>query len=250
VYVDGALGSRGAALLEPYADRPDHKGALMKAPEAFESLATKALAGGWQMASHAIGDLGNRTILDAYGLALQRDRVPDHRFRVEHAQIVHLEDIARFTRLQVIASMQPTHATSDMPWVPDRLGPSRLERAYPWRRFLDAGVHLALGSDFPVERADPTHGIHAAVTRTDAEGHPEGGWLPDQCLTLDEAIAGFTSEAAFAAHRESHLGQLREGYQADITCFADDLWSLPAAALRDAKIRATIVRGEVVHTMG
>lgn len=246
-YADGALGSRGAALISPYADRPGHSGKLIRQPDAMEKLATDAMGEDWQVATHAIGDRGNRVVLDAYERAFQRHRKRDHRFRVEHAQIVDVSDIPRFAKLSVIASMQPTHATSDMPWVPARVGEQRLAGAYAWRRFLKAGVHLAFGSDFPVEETDVTYGLYSATTRVDPEGKPEGGWLPDQKLTLDEAIRAFTSEAAFAARREDHLGRLRKEMQADLTCFADDIFQLAPPALRTATIRATIVGGEVMY---
>ncbi len=246
VYVDGALGSRGAALLRPYADRPAHRGKLMHAASHFEKLALEATQRGWQVAAHAIGDRGNRTILDAYGLVDQRLRHKDNRLRVEHAQIVDPEDIARFAKIRVIASMQPTHATSDMAWVPDRIGTRRLEGAYAWRSFLSAGVHLPLGSDFPVEEVDVTHGLYAAITRQDAEGQPEGGWQPEQRMTLDEAVAGFSREAAYAVRREGHLGRLAKGYRGDLTCFAQDLWKLEAPEIRSAEVSCTIIDGELV----
>ncbi len=244
VYADGALGSRGAAMLAAYSDRAGHRGKLQHAPKVFDDLAEACMGKGWQMAAHAIGDRGNRTILDAYGVAHQRYRKMDHRFRVEHCQIMSLEDIPRFTQMAVIASMQPTHATSDMPWVPDRIGEARLPGAYPWRRFLDAGVHLCLGSDFPVEQADITHGLYAAVTRQDPEGLPAGGWLPDQKLSLEEALTGFTSEAAYAARRDDHLGKIAVGYQADLTLFAKDLRELEPNQLREAQIADVIIAGE------
>lgn len=249
-YADGALGSRGAALIKPYSDRPGHRGKLIRSLEKMEKLSTEAMGQGWQVATHAIGDRGNRMVLDAYERAFQRHRKRDHRFRIEHAQIMDPADIARFADIGVIASMQPTHATSDMPWVPDRIGDERLPGAYAWQRFLKAGVHLAFGSDFPVERADITHGLYAAITRTDAEGKPEGGWLPDQTLSLDEAIRAFSAEAAYAARREAHFGKLARDMQADLTCFVDDIHGLSPAALRDAAIRATIVRGEVMYEKG
>ncbi len=251
LYVDGALGSRGAALLAPYSDRPGHSGVLIQSPERLRELCDRALARGWQIASHAIGDRANRLILDTYAAALAAlpggpEAARDRRLRVEHAQILDPADIPRFAELGVIASMQPTHATSDMPWAQERLGAARLAGAYAWRRFLDEGVHLALGSDFPVELVEPTHGLYAAITRQDAEGRPAEGWLSDQRLALSEALAGFSREAAYAAHRDEHLGALRRGYQADITCFVQDITELAPKALREAPIRATIVGGEVV----
>jgi hypothetical protein len=142
--------------------------------------------------------------------------------------------------------MQPTHATSDMPWAEARLGAARLAGAYAWRRLLDAQVHLAFGSDFPVELADPTHGLYAAITRQDADGEPPKGWLADQRLALSEALAAFTRGAAYACRRDDHLGVLKRGYQGDLTCFVDDIAALEPRALRDARIRATIIGGEVV----
>jgi predicted amidohydrolase YtcJ len=250
VYVDGALGSRGAAMLRPYSDRRGHRGKLISNVRKFESLTLDAVEHGWQIAAHAIGDRGNRTILDAYGRVEQRHRHKDMRMRIEHAQIVDPSDIPRFSKLRVIASMQPTHATSDMPWVPDRVGSHRLEGAYAWRRFLKSGARMPLGSDFPVEKVDITHGIYAAITRQDPAGQPEGGWLPDQRLTLDEAIAGFTREAAYAVRRERSLGRLSKGFRGDLTCFVGDLWKMEAKEVREAEVLATVIDGEVVYRRG
>jgi hypothetical protein len=244
-YADGALGSRGAALLAPYADRPDHRGKLIRSEAELERLAVDAMGRGWQLATHAIGDRGNRAVLDAYAAAFQRHRRRDHRFRVEHAQILDLADIPRFAELGVIASMQPTHATSDMAWVPARIGPDRVAGAYAWQRFLGTGAHVAFGSDFPVELADVTHGLYAAVTRQDPDGQPPGGWLPEQRVSLAQALRGFTVEAAYAGWREEHLGALRPGAQADVSCFVEDLEAATPATLRAATVRATIVRGRV-----
>jgi predicted amidohydrolase YtcJ len=141
--------------------------------------------------------------------------------------------------------MQPTHATSDMPWAPARLGQARLAGAYAWRRMLDAGVHLALGSDFPVERPSPLLGLYAAVTRQDLDGQPSGGWLPDQRLSMNEAIAGFCSGAAFAAHRDDHLGMIAPGYRADLTCLRGDPHTVEPHALPDLKVHATMVEGKL-----
>jgi hypothetical protein len=247
LYVDGALGSRGAALIEPYSDRPEHRGALMHPPEQFVELVRGVLGRGMQVAAHAIGDLGNRTIIDAYAAALaELGDDTDPRLRVEHAQIVDPIDIARMGELGLIASMQPTHATSDMPWVPARIGEGRLAGAYAWRRMLELGVTLAFGSDFPVEQPSPLLGLHAAVTRQDLAGQPAGGWLADQCLTIDEAIAGFTSGAAYAAHRDDHLGRLAPGYRADVTCLVGDPTRIDPHALPSLQVRATLVDGELV----
>ncbi|HEY0137831.1 MAG TPA: amidohydrolase, partial [Nannocystis sp.] len=251
LYVDGALGSRGAALLAPYDDRPGHTGALHHTQAQLGELVEIAVRGGWQVAAHAIGDRAIRDLLDAFEAARKQARGDEGRprdparLRVEHAQIVALEDIPRFARLGAVASMQPTHATSDMAWVPARIGAARLPGAYAWRRFLDARVALALGSDFPVEQPNPTHGLHAALTRQDPTGSPPGGWLPDQRLTLWEAIAGFTSGAAFAAGQEDWRGRLGLGMAADLTCFRDDLRTRPPPSVRDAAILATVIAGRV-----
>ncbi|MEM9457669.1 MAG: amidohydrolase [Myxococcota bacterium] len=245
LYADGALGSRGAALLAPYHDRPNHRGLMQQDPSTLRAACEQAAGGGWQIATHAIGDAANRLVLDTYAAVIRHHGLTDARLRIEHAQVVDPTDIPRFAEHGVIASMQPTHATSDMPWAPDRLGPDRLAGAYAWRRFLDAGVRLCFGSDFPVERVDVTHGLHAAVTRQDAQGQPAGGWRPDQRLTLSETIAAFCYEAAFASFCEGFLGMIKAGYQADLTCFRDDLRSLPPSEIREANVAATLVGGEV-----
>jgi predicted amidohydrolase YtcJ len=214
---------------------------------ALQALCELAARKRLQLATHAIGDAAIRTVLDAYAAVIRAQDLQGARPRIEHAQIVDLADIPRFAELGVVASMQPTHATSDMAWVPDRIGPRRLGGAYAWRRFLDAKVPLAFGSDFPVELPDVTHGLHAAITRQDADGQPPDGWLPDQRLTLPEAIAAFSSGAAYACFAEGFLGRVAEGFQADLTCFRDDLRTLSPADLREAPVAATLVGGEVLY---
>lgn len=247
VYADGALGSRGAALLAPYADRHDHTGLMQHDIPGLRRVVKQAMRGGWQVATHAIGDAANRAVLDAYEAGLPYAARTDPRPRVEHCQIVDPVDIVRFADLGVIASMQPTHATSDMPWAAERLGTDRLAGAYAWQRYLEAGAHLAFGSDFPVELADVTHGLYAAVTRQDAAGQPSGGWLPDQRVSLEQALRSFSYEAAYAAHREAHVGRLAPGYRADLTCFAAPLDEANPAALREAAVRGTVVDGVVAY---
>jgi predicted amidohydrolase YtcJ len=247
LYADGALGSRGAALLEPYHDRPGHRGLMQQDAAALRARCEQAVRKGLQLATHAIGDAANRAVLDAYAAVASSQGLGDARPRIEHAQLVDLGDIPRFAELGVVASMQPTHATSDMSWVPDRIGPQRLAGAYAWRRFLDAGVPLCFGSDFPVELPDVTHGLHAAITRQDAAGQPPGGWRPEQRLSLVEAIAAFCSGAAYACFSEGFLGRIAPGHQADLTCFRDDLRALPPAQVRGAAVAATLVAGEVLH---
>ena len=249
LYVDGALGSRGAALLADYSDEPGHRGLLVTQPEDFEAAVRKAQGCGVQVASHAIGDRGNRIVLDTYADALGDAADGDHRWRVEHAQVVALEDIPRFAQLNAIASMQPTHATSDMPWAEARVGAERLQGAYAWRRFLDAGVRLALGSDFPVEPVDPRLGLLAAVTRQDREGRPPGGWLPGQRLTAAEALRGFTRDAAYAGRDEAEVGRLAPGLRADFVVLEDDPLAVSPDRLDDLRIRSTWVDGRPVHAV-
>lgn len=247
-YADGALGSRGAALLEPYDDDPGNRGLLVTSPDTLELLARLALRTGLPIGIHAIGDRGNRVALEACeraagGAAALRGR----RFRIEHAQVVALEDIPRFARAGFIAAMQPTHCTSDMPWAPERIGAKRIEGAYAWRRMLDAGVPLALGSDFPVEDANPLLGLHAAVTTQDPDGHPPGGYRPGERLTIWEALRGFTSDAAYAASMEKEVGRLAVGWRADVAVFDRDLTSVPASEIPKARCLLTLVGGEIAH---
>lgn len=249
LFVDGALGSRGAALLADYSDDPGNRGLLVTDPAAFGAAVIKARDCGVQVATHAIGDRGNRIVLDTYQHALGGQGArPDHRWRIEHSQVVAPQDIPRFAQLRLIASMQPTHATSDMPWAGDRLGEERLQGAYAWRRFLDLGVPLALGSDFPVESVDPRLGLFAAVNRTDREGHPPGGWLPGQKLSAAEALRGFTAAAAHAAHDEGEVGRLVPGLRADFVVLDRDPLAVPATELDALKVRSTWVDGEPVYS--
>lgn len=245
-YVDGALGSRGAALLEDYSDEPGHRGLLVTEPAAYAAAVAKARDCGIQPASHAIGDRGNRIVLDTYAAALGDRAGTDHRWRVEHAQVVAPSDIPRFATLKLIASMQPTHATSDMPWAQARLGAARLDGAYAWQRFRAAGVPLALGSDYPVESVDPRLGLYAAVTRSDLAGQPPGGWMPDQKLTPAQALAGFTSDAAYASFDEASLGKLVVGHRADFVIVGGDPLTVPAAELPKLPVLSTWVDGEKV----
>ena len=248
LFVDGALGSRGAALLADYSDDPGNRGLLVNDPAAYGAAVIKARDCGVQVATHAIGDRGNRIVLDTYQFALDgKGARPDHRWRIEHAQVLAPEDFPRVAQLRLVASMQPTHATSDMPWAGDRLGPQRLEGAYAWRRFLDLGVPLALGSDFPVESVDPRLGLFAAATRTDRDGHPEGGWLPGQKLSAAEALRGFTAGAAHAGHDEAEVGRLVPGLRADFVVLDRDPLAIPAADLDDLKVKSTWVDGEPVY---
>ena len=247
LYADGALGSRGAALLTDYHDEPGQRGLLVTEPAALEAAMVKARDCGVQVATHAIGDRANRMVLDAYA-RVQGQGAAERRWRIEHAQIVSLDDIPRFGEQHVIASMQPIHATSDGPWVESRIGKAGLPGAYAWRRFIDSGARLAFGSDFPVESDDPRLGLYAAITREDLDGKPAGGWLPDQKLTAAEALRGFTSDAAYAAFSELDVGRLAAGLRADFVLLDADPLAVAPRAIPDLRIRSTWLDGQVVYT--
>lgn len=247
LYTDGALGSRGAALLEDYSDDHGNRGLLVTEPAALEAAMRKAKECKVQVATHAIGDRGNRIVLDTYEKVLGAQAKGDHRWRIEHSQVVSLDDIPRFAQLGVIASMQPTHATSDMPWAEERLGAQRILGAYAWQRFLASGTKLALGSDFPVESVDPRLGLYAAVTRQDRAGEPPGGWKPEQKLSLVEALRGFTADAAFAGGDENAVGRLAPGLRADFVVLKDDPFGVPEAELDELQIESTWVDGKAVY---
>jgi predicted amidohydrolase YtcJ len=249
LYADGALGSRGAALIEPYSDDPGNMGLLVTPGALMEEASRGAAAAGFQVGIHAIGDRGAIVALDAMEKALGGAR-PDARFRLEHTQVVRVQDLERMARLGIIASMQPTHATSDMPWADERIGDGRLERAYAWRKILDNGGRLALGSDFPVEPADPRLGLYAAVTRQDLKGNPAGGWLPGERLSREEALRGFTLDAAWSLFLEKEVGSLEVGKRADLVVFARDIMNVPEAEIPRVEIDMTLVDGEIVHERG
>lgn len=248
LYADGALGSRGAALVEPYSDDPDNLGLLTSSKDHMAETARRALASGFQVGIHAIGDRGALVALDAMEDAFGGRPRPDARFRMEHAQVMRRQDIQRLAGLGVIASMQPTHATSDMPWAGDRVGERRLPGAYAWRKMLDAGARLALGSDFPVESADPRLGLYAAVTRRDLDGDPSNGWLPGERLTRREALRGFTLDAAYSVFLERELGSLAPGKRADLVVFGRDPMTVPEAEIPTVPVDMTFVGGERVYT--
>ncbi|HVG23704.1 MAG TPA: amidohydrolase [Thermoanaerobaculia bacterium] len=244
LYADGALGSRGAALLAPYSDDAGNVGLMLAKPEHIEDVARRGRAAGFQINTHAIGDRGVRNVIDSYSRAGVGAK---DRFRVEHLQVIAPDDVATLVQHGIIASMQPTHATSDMPWAEARLGPERVKGAYAWRTVLNAGGRLALGSDFPVEDVNPFFGIYSAVTRQDQEGQPAGGWYPSQRLTLAEAIRGFTADAAFAAFEEKSRGTIEPGKVADFTIVEGDLYAMPVSELHKTTVRATVVGGAIVY---
>jgi predicted amidohydrolase YtcJ len=250
---DGALGSRGAALLADYSDDPGNRGLLVTPPERLDELAREARAHGWQLWVHAIGDRGNRAALDAFARAAAAVREPPPggtRPRIEHAQILAPADIPRFAREGVIASVQPTHATSDMPWAELRVGPQRIAGAYAWRSLKNSGARLAGGSDFPVESENPLLGFYAAVTRQDHEGKPPGGWRPQERLTRREALALFTSDAAYAAFEEDRRGRIAPGFEADFTVVARDPMTAPEREIPRISAVMTIVGGRIAWGQG
>jgi predicted amidohydrolase YtcJ len=248
LYADGALGSRGAALLEPYSDRPGIKGLLFMTPEKMSAKMDKAFSKGFQVGVHAIGDAGNRATLDAFESSFRRHpQARALRNRIEHAQVVALSDIPRFKSLDIIASMQPTHATSDKNMAQDRIGAERLKGAYAWRRFLDQGTIVAAGSDFPVESTNPFWGIHAAVTRQDHEDQPPGGWHPEEAMTRQEALRAFTLDAAYACGADDRVGTLTPGKYADFILVDRDMFEVPASELWKLQVLQTWVGGKRVY---
>ena len=247
VYTDGALGSRGAALLEPYSDRASHSGLLLTSKEQLRAIFSLSIQAGFQVAIHAIGDKGNRIALDEVEHAYATIGGRKLRHRIEHSQVVALDDIPRFKSLDVIASMQPTHATSDMNMAEDRLGSDRLKGAYAWRSFLDQGSVLVSGSDFPIELANPFHGIHAAVTRQNQFNEPYGGWISKQAMTTEEAVRSFTIDAAWAAHQDKVLGGLTKGKWADFIILDQDLFDIPVNELWKTTVAETWLAGKLVY---
>lgn len=249
LFTDGALGSRGAALIEPYSDAPDTKGLLFNDSEQIYQKIYKAASKGYQVNVHAIGDAGNQQILDSFARLQQAGLNSQNtaRHRIEHAQVVALADIPRFKSLAVIASMQPSHATSDMNMAEARVGAKRIQGAYAWQSYLKQGTRLACGSDFPIEDANPWLGIHAAVTRQNTQGQPVAGWYRKQALTLAQALKCFTIDAAYAAHQEQQLGSLEAGKWADFIVLDRDPFKTPAAQLYQIKVEQTWLAGKRVY---
>ncbi len=247
---DGALGSRGAALLEPYSDDPSNRGLLILNREFIRSIAQRAIPRGFQVNTHAIGDRANHEALLAYADALSGPAPGsknDKRFRIEHAQVVAPADFQLFRRYNIIASMQPTHATSDMPWAQARLGPARILGAYAWKTMLHLGIHVPSGSDFPVENPNPIPGFYAAITRQDKSGNPPGGWFPDQRLSREEALASWTLEGAYAAFEERKKGSLVPGKIADVVMLSADPMTAPGPDILKIRVTMTIAAGRIVY---
>lgn len=270
LYVDGALGSRGAALLEPYSDDPGNRGLTVTDEATLKKLVDEAMAGGFQVCTHAIGDRGNKIILDVYESALKNIGKNDLRLRIEHAQVLAPEDIPRFKQLEVIPAMQPTHCTSDMTWAEARVGPTRILGAYAWRSILETGSIIPGGSDFPVESPNPLLGIYAAVTRQDRLGMPgnagdvrasfqlssegvrnpssfEGGWYPSQKMTRIEAVRAFTRWAAYAGFQEPFLGSLEKGKLADFIILSKDILRIEPSEILTTHVEKTFVDGKLAY---
>jgi len=249
-YYDGSLGSRGARLLEDYADQPGHKGVSGDAYGFPEELVLNAIGAGFQIGVHAIGDAGNREVLEFYERAFAEHPHNAERHRVEHAQIVHPDDFERFGRLNLVASMEPGHAVEDSPWAEARLGPDRIRGGYAWRNFRRAGAGLIFNSDLAGTDFDIFYGLHCAVTRTDRQGQPEGGWYPEQAVTIEEALRAYTVWPARASKREALTGTLEPGKWADVTVLSIDPFSAgdtDPAKLLEGRALMTIVAGRVVY---
>jgi predicted amidohydrolase YtcJ len=250
ISADGALGSRGAALLEDYSDEPGNRGLVTADSGYMRRVAAKALRHGFQVNIHAIGDRANRTVLDIYADALQEVPTADHRFRIEHAQILSYQDIPRFAELGVIPSMQGSHQTSDMYWVPNRIGWNRSQGTYAWRSLLNTGVVIPNGSDFPVEAVNPLISFKAFVSRSDARGYPAGGWFPAEKTTRQEALLSMTLWPAYAAFMEDVSGSLTPGKYADFVVLDQDIMTVAEERILDTRVEMTVLGGKQVYRRG
>ncbi len=246
IQADGALGSRGAALIEDYSDHSGHKGLLLNTPKAFQQLVNTSMKLGFQVNSHAIGDNANKLVLDTYEAQIKATDTKALRHRVEHAQVLRLEDIPRFSELGVIAAMQATHATSDKNMAQDRIGPNRILGAYAWRKLLAANAIIAAGSDFPVESPNPFYGLHASITRQDHSNSPKGGWFPEEKMTPLEAFRSFTLDAAYAGHQEQIIGSLAKGKKADFIILDNNLFTMAKEDIWRTSVNKTWVNGKLV----
>ncbi|HZY10926.1 MAG TPA: amidohydrolase [Bacteroidota bacterium] len=249
LYIDGALGSRGAALIDEYLDDPGNRGLTVMSESQIESICNQALEKGFQVCSHAIGDRGNNIALNSYEkilTTLSKNR-ESPRWRIEHVQVLLPADIARFKQLGILPSMQPTHATSDMYWAESRIGSDRIKSAYAWRSLLRTGSIIISGSDFPVEGVNPLWGFYAAITRSDQTGYPQDGWYPDQKMTREEAVRSFTQWAAYGAFEEHLKGTIEVGKWADLTILSKDIMQIPPSEILTTEVEMTIVGGKFVY---
>jgi predicted amidohydrolase YtcJ len=245
VYGDGALGSRGACLLQPYSDKPGWHGFLLRNRTHYEAIAARLANTDFQMCTHAIGDSGNRMVLQTYATVLKGKN--DKRWRIEHAQVVNLSDIKWFADYSIIPSVQPTHATSDMYWAKDRVGAERMKGAYAYKQLLQQNGWLPLGTDFPVEDISPIKTFYAAVVRQDAQGFPQGGFQPGDALTREEALRGMTIWAARSNFEEKEKGSLEKGKFADFVILDRDIMKIDAKELLNVKVMSTFCNGEMVY---
>ena len=244
-FIDGALGSRGAALLEPYSDEPNNCGLTLISAEKFNKLAGCCLESGFQLCTHAIGDRGNQMVLDVYSNTLRG--VKNHRWRIEHAQMVCDEDILRFAKAGIVPSMQPSHCTSDMRWMDDRIGTHRFHRISRWKSFVDAGCKIPGGSDCPIEEGNPLFEYYAAITRKDHDGNPSEGWESQECISRLDALKMFTTWAAYGEFSEHRRGKIRPGFDADLTIMSTDITTCPPPKILNTEILGTVVGGEIVY---
>ncbi len=247
IQADGALGSRGAALIEDYSDHPGHRGLLLNTPKEFEQLVNTSMKLGFQVNSHAIGDNANKLVLDTYEKYIEKTDSKALRHRVEHAQVLRLEDIPRFSELGIIASMQATHATSDKNMAQDRLGADRVLGAYAWQKLLNANAIIAAGSDFPVESPNPFYGLHASITRQDHSNNPQGGWFAKEKMTPLQAFRSFTLDAAYSGHQEQLIGSLAKGKKADFILLEENLFDIPQQDIWQINVNKTWVDGKLVY---
>jgi len=244
---DGALGSRTAAMLAPYSDDPSTSGLLIMDANKLREMAIERDKAGFQLAFHAIGDRANRVALDVFDAVAKANGARDRRDRIEHAQVVAPEDLPRFAKLNVIASMQPSHQTTDMRWAEQRVGPERIKGAYAWATLQKSGARLAFGTDYDVEPISPFRGLYACVTRELPEGGPEGGWQPQEKISLDDCIRDYTSGSAYAQFEEGRKGQLKTGYYADFVVLSNDLTKIPPSEYVKTRVLRTVVGGRTVY---
>lgn len=245
IYADGALGSRGACLLNDYTDMPGNRGLILTKSDEIKSIAERALMNGFQVCTHAIGDSANRTVLKIYGELLKT--VNDKRWRIEHAQVVNYNDYMYFSKYKIVPSVQPTHATSDMPWAETRLGKDRITDAYQYKKLLEENGWLALGTDFPVEAINPLATFYAAISRKDKTGKPKEGFMTDQALSREEALKGMTIWAAKSVFNEKEKGSVEIGKDADLVILDQDILTIPEDKILQTKVINTIVKGKIKY---
>jgi predicted amidohydrolase YtcJ len=247
LYADGALGSRGALLMDDYTDQPGHRGLQVTPADHMREVMHNGGMAGFQICTHAIGDRANHMVLDLYEDVLRELKLEDARWRVEHAQILVPADIPRFGKLGVIAAMQPVHCTSDMDWADERLGEDRLAGCYAWRSLLDSGAHLCYGTDFPVEKVNPLAGLYSAITRTHPDGTPIGGWQPQEAVDAATALELYTGGGAYAGFEEEESGRVKAGFRADLTVLDGNPVTCKPADLLKMKVKMTIVNGRIAY---